>query len=129
MPEQLQRPLSAITIMSSASSSLNVELESNLQSLCDNYLEQSYIQLKILCIEQVKKPGKDHSKLFKLILESQLTLRMRQFLIRELVYEATRFKRVKLVEALGKFSSLLTQITSASISPPKEETNEEKMSE
>lgn len=128
MPEQLQRPLSAITIMSSASSSLNVELEANLQSLCDNYLEQSYIQLKILCIEQVKKPGKDHSKLFKLILESQLTLRMRQFLIRELIYEATRFKRVELVQSLGKFSSLLTQIASASISPPKEETNEEKMS-
>jgi hypothetical protein len=110
--QQLLRPVSAISNISSVSSFTNdadLNLFSN-SALCDNYLEQCYIQLKILCIEQIKKPGKDHSGLFKLINDSQLTLRMRQFLIKELVYESTRFKRFGLIQYLMKFSSLLNQI-------------------
>jgi 3-hydroxyisobutyrate dehydrogenase-like beta-hydroxyacid dehydrogenase len=85
----------------------------NSSDLCDNYLEQSYIHLKILCIEQVKRAGKDHSRLFELIQESQLSIRMRQFLLKELVYEAQRFKRSNLVQAMMKYANLLQQLAQA----------------
>lgn len=109
------RPLSAVSIVSSSSHSN--EMDANLfssSSLCDNYLEQCYIQIKILCIEQIKKPGKDHSKLFQLIHESQLSFRMKLFLIKELSFEASRFKRNSLIQLLIKYSSLLQQMVTAS---------------
>ena len=116
------RPISVSSTSSSSSSSSGAsnELEMNLNflnpnisSLCDNYLEQSYIQLKILCVEQVKKPGNDHSRLFQLIHDSHLTLNMRQFLIKELIFEASRFRRSNLIELLINFSSILHQLAIA----------------
>lgn len=124
------RPQSAQSLSLESNSTSNDQLDQNLSSLCDNYLEQSYVQLKILCLEKVKKPGKDYSDILQLINESQLTIRMRLFLIRELTYEASRFKRQALIKVLAKFASLLTQIgerdTSvstqpAAISPAKDE--------
>ncbi|CAF0781944.1 unnamed protein product [Brachionus calyciflorus] len=109
------RPLSAISIVSTSSNSN--EMDNNFipsSALCDNYLEQSYIQIKILCIEQIKKPGKDHSKLFQLIHESQLTNRIKLFLIRELTYEANRFKRANLIQLLIRYSNLLQQLSMTS---------------
>ena len=110
------RPLSSAS--SSSSSGLSTDVEVNLKflnnssvsSLCDNYLEQSYIQLKILCVEQIKKPGKDHARLFQLIHDSQLSLNMRQFLARELMFEAARFRRTHLIQLLIKFSNILQQL-------------------
>jgi hypothetical protein len=85
-------------------------------ALCDNYLEQSYIQLKVLCIEQIKKPGKEHSRLFQLIQDSPLTLRLRYFLLRELAHEASRFKRFGLVQLMSKYAGLLQQLANATVS-------------
>lgn len=111
-------------------SSSNDMFDSNAGSaLCDNYLEQSYVQLRILCLEELKKPGKDYSRLLHLINDSQLTLRMRHFMVRELIYEASRFKRASLIQLLIKYAALISQIAlaaeSASDSPPvKEEVDE-----
>ena len=69
-----------------------------------------YIQLKIFCIEQIKKPGNEHSRLFQLIQDSQLTVKMRIFLIKELIYEAGRFKRTNLIKLLNKYSNILDKI-------------------
>lgn len=124
MSEQVQLKQDIRPVSSSSSSSLSNsnEAEFNLisssNSLCDNYLEQSYIHLKILCIEQIKKPGKDHSRLFQLIHDSQLTLRMRQFLIKELIYEASRFKRYHLIQLLMKFSSILQSMSNNNNATP-----------
>lgn len=121
---QQVRPLSASSNSSSTSSSSKEAIDTNpiinARYLCDNYLEQSYIQLKILCIEQVKKPGKDYSKLFELLQTSQLTIRMRQFLIKELIHEAQRFKRAQLVESMNKYSNLLNQLDTVSVTPSNE---------
>lgn len=117
---QLVRPVSVVSNLSSLSS-LNTELDPNLlnnSALCDNYLEQSYIQLKILCIEQIKKPGRDYSELFRLINNSEMTIRMRQHLIRELAYEATRFKRFTLIQYLVRFSNLLNQLANTTTPLP-----------
>lgn len=123
-PIQQARPASASSNSSSTSSSSNEAIELNpiigSTSLCDNYLEQSYVQLKIMCIEQVKKPGKDHSQLFQLLQNSQLTIRMRQFLIKELIHEAHRFKRTQLVDLMNKYSNLLTQLNVTSVTPNSE---------
>jgi hypothetical protein len=114
------RPQSASSTSSTSSSGLSNELEMNfnflnpnVSSLCDNYLEQSYIQLKILCLEQIKKPGSDHSRLFQLIHDSHLTLSMRLFLVKELIFEASRFRRSHLIELLIKFSNILQQLAIA----------------
>lgn len=111
--------------MLSPSVSTTSELDENQSSLCDNYLEQSYVQLKILCLEKVKKPGRDFSKIFQLINESQLTTRMRLFLVRELTHEASRFKRQSLINKLAKFANLLNRMNERSVSTsmptPKEE--------
>lgn len=111
--------------MSSTSASTSNDLDTNLSSLCDNYLEQSYVQLKILCLEQVKRPGKYYNRILRLINESQLTTQMRLFLIRELIYEASRFKRQGLILVLTKFANLLSQIAErSSVTPtPKDENN------
>ena len=82
-------------------------------ALCDNFIEQSYIQTKILCIEQIKRSGVEHSQLFKLIHESHLTFRMKTFLIKELIYEAVRFKRSNLALYLAKFAVINQQIQQA----------------
>ncbi len=106
--QQSLRPLSAVSTAS------NEMIEnSNLATMnnfCDNFIEQSYVQLKILCVEQIKKPGRDYSSLFSLIQNCQLSIRMRLFLLKELLYEATRFKRLKLIESINKYSDLLQQI-------------------
>jgi hypothetical protein len=119
-PEEIkqERPISAISMISSSESGAMIDTD-----LCDNHLEQSYVQLKILCIEQIKKPAKDHSSLFKMIYESPLTLRLRQFLVKELVYEAARFKRLNLINSMNKFSTLMQQIAdkSRSSATPKNE--------
>lgn len=117
----------SVSVMSSTSASTSNDLDTNLSSLCDNYLEQSYVQLKILCLEQVKRPGKDFNRILKLINESQLTTQMRLFLIRELIYEASRFKRQGLALVLTKFANLLSQIAERSsvTSTPKDENNTE----
>ena len=122
------RPMSAISVISSSSHSN--ETDFNLLSssaLCDNYLEQCFIQIKILCIEQIKKPGKDHSKLFQLIHESQLTYRMKLFLIKELAYEASRFKRNNLIHFLVKYSNLLQQMVSSQRSASNQSRNTPKL--
>ena len=77
-----------------------------------------YIQLKIFCIEQIKKPGNEHSRLFQLIQDSQLTVKMRIFLIKELIYEASRFKRYHLIQLLMKFSSLLQSMSNNNNATP-----------
>jgi len=110
---QHQRPLSASSSSSSSSSSSNEQTDFNgnvSSSLCDNYIEQSYIHLKILCVEKIKKPGQDYSDLFELIQNSQISIRMRLFLLKELVYEAMRLKRCKLIDSMNKYGELLEQI-------------------
>ena len=127
--QQSLRPVSAASSTSSSSGLSNdVEmtlkfLNSNGSSLCDNYLEQSYIQLKILCIEQIKKPGKDHTRLFQLIHDSHLTLNMRQFLTKELVFEAARFRRSELIQLLRTFSHMLQRLAvlNTQVNAPKTE--------
>lgn len=122
------RPLSAVSVVSSSSHSN--ETDFNLYSssaLCDNYLEQCYIQIKILCIEQIKKPGKDHSRLFQLVHESQLTFRMKLFLIKELAFEASRFKRNNLIHFLVKYSNLLQQMVANQRSASNQSRNTPKM--
>jgi len=109
---QHQRPLSASSTSSSSSSSSNEATDFNgnvSSSLCDNYIEQCYIHLKVLCLEKVKRAGQDYSELFELIQNSQLSTRMRLFLLKELVYEAGRFKRTKLIESINKYGELLEQ--------------------
>lgn len=108
---QHQRPNSASSDSSSSNEATDINFNLT-NSLCDNYVEQSYVHLKILCIEKVKKPGRDHSELFNLIQNSQLTTKMRLFLVKELIYEATRFKRVKLIESMNRYSDLLQQLQS-----------------
>lgn len=112
--QQQPRPASASS-NSSSSNEATTDFNSNLisSSLCDNYIEQSYVHLKVLCLEKVKKPGRDYSELFGLIENSQLSTRMRLFLLEELIYEATRFKRVKLIESMHKYSELLQQLQQA----------------
>ena len=63
-----------------------------------------------MCVEKVKKPGRDYSELFGLIQNSQLSTRMRLFLIKELIFEASRFKRAKLIESMKGYSELLQQL-------------------
>jgi hypothetical protein len=113
--QQQPRPASASSHSSGSSNEATTDYNSNLisSSLCDNYIEQSYIHLKILCLEKVKKPGRDFSELFGLIENSQLSIRMRLFLLKELTYEATRFKRTKMVETINKYSELLQQLQQA----------------
>lgn len=112
--EHQNQPRSASAISGVSSSSLsNDPTDMNLFSgtnFCDTYMEQSYIQLKIFCIEQIKKPGNEHSRLFQLIQDSQLTVKMRIFLIKELIYEAGRFKRTNLIKLLNKYSNILDKI-------------------
>ena len=119
---QQQRPISANSNSSSSSSSnealdINPIISSTSECLCDNYLEQYYVQRKKLCIEQVKKTGQDYSELFRLLHSSLLTPRMIQFLINELIHEASRFKRNNLIESMNKYSSLLAQLNTASVTP------------
>ena len=124
--EIIQRPISSTSNISSTSSSSatnNIEFESNSTSLCNNYLEQSYVLLKILCLEQIKKPGKDYYELFQLINDSQLTLRIRQFLVRELIYEASRFKKTDLIQKLNKFYYLINEIGENKSNSPNDEIN------
>jgi hypothetical protein len=118
----LSDALRSMSVLSGAFSSPNelllmtaVGSASGFSALCDNYLEQSYIQLKILCMEQVKRPGKDHARLFQLIQEAPLTIRLRCFLLRELAHEAARFKRTQLVQLLNKYASLLLQLASVTL--------------
>ena len=40
-----------------------------------------------------------------------------QFLINELIHEASRFKRNNLIESMNKYSSLLAQLNTASVTP------------
>lgn len=120
--QQQQRPISANSNSSSSSSSnealdINPIISSTSECLCDNYLEQYYVQRKKLCIEQVKKAGQDYSELFSLLHSSLLTPRMIQFLINELIHEASRFKRNNLIESMNKYSSLLAQLNTASVTP------------
>lgn len=82
----------------------------NSSALCDNYLEQTYIQQRILCIEQIKRPGREYTRLFQLMNDAPLSLRMKLLLIRELCFEASRFKRAHLIEMLNKYASLLQQL-------------------
>ncbi len=108
------RSHSAISGVSSSSQSneagvLNLFLSNEI--LCDNYLEQSYILEKRLCIEQIKKPGNEYSGVFQRINNSPLTVKMRMFLVKELVYEASRFKRTKLIKLLNTYHSLLSQLS------------------
>lgn len=106
------RPVSATSLLSSNEADSN--MASTSMALCDNFIEQSYIQTKILCIEQIKRSGVEHSQLFKLIHESHLTFRMKTFLIKELIYEAVRFKRSNLALYLAKFAVINNQIQQAS---------------
>jgi hypothetical protein len=117
------RPISVASGAFSSPSELLLDANSLLtgmsgcsSALCDNYLEQSYIQLKVLCMEQIKKPGKEYSRLFQLIQESPLTVRLRYFLLRELAHEASRFKRFSLVQLLSKYAGLLQQLANATVS-------------
>ena len=103
------RPLSSLSILSSGDSQMPLSTE-----LCDNYIEQSYIQTKILCIEQIKRPSREHSQLFQYVHESHLTTRLKLFLIKELIFEASRFKRHELIKHLTKFAILIQQYALAS---------------
>ena len=112
LPQQSPQQTRPLSSMSTSSTDSTVATT----CLCDNYLEQSYVQLKVLCVEEIKRPGRDHSKLFQLIQNSQLSIKMRQFLIKELIYDAQRFKRVKLVDLMTKYNQLLSELEDKS--PP-----------
>ena len=104
------RPVSSLSILSSGDS----QMPPLATEMCDNYIEQSYVQTKILCIEQIKRPSREHSQLFQFVYESHLTTRLKLFLIKELIFEASRFKRHELVKHLTKFAILIQQYALAS---------------
>lgn len=113
------RPLSAASNDSSSSSSNEAcDMASvpiiSMNDLCDSYMEQSYVHLKLLCIEQIKRPGRDYLSLFRMLekCRSQLTIRLLQFLIKELIFEAERFKRNELIQQLNRYSELLDNLRS-----------------
>ncbi|RUS76673.1 hypothetical protein EGW08_015563, partial [Elysia chlorotica] len=60
-------------------------------------------QLKILVTKEVKRPGRNHSKLFEQLTSIRGSLKMQIDFVREIIHEAKRFKRKFLVQELEKY--------------------------
>lgn len=60
-------------------------------------------QLKILVTKEVKRPGKNHSKLFEQLTSIRGNLKMQIEFVKEIIHEAKRFKRKLLVQELEKY--------------------------
>ena len=95
---------------SSAASSASASLVVTTTYYCDNYMDKTYGKLKTRCVEQIRRPGNEQTRLLELINDSPLTLKMRLFLIRELIYEASRFKRADLIHTMSRYSNALQEL-------------------
>ncbi|CAH1782053.1 unnamed protein product [Owenia fusiformis] len=67
-------------------------------------------KLKIELIKQVKRPGKDYSAIFQNLDSLKGSIDMKCLVIREVINQAIRFKRRRLVEELDEFESSLVRL-------------------
>lgn len=72
------------------------------QNTIDSYLHQSYIDLKRICLREIRnsRDKKIFENLKKFIHEAKFTFKLKQFFIQELIYEASRFRCHDLIENL-----------------------------
>jgi hypothetical protein len=72
------------------------------QNIIDSYMHQNYIDLKRACLREIRncRNKRIFENIKKIIHEAKFTLKLKQFFIKELTYEASRFKLNDLIDTL-----------------------------
>ncbi|GAB1600442.1 integrator complex subunit 6-like [Argonauta hians] len=69
-------------------------------------------KLRIILYKELRKPGKNYDKFFQYLNSMKGTLNMKVKFIKDLVVEASRFKKRRLIEHLEKFELSMTECES-----------------
>ncbi|KAK8731732.1 hypothetical protein OTU49_007447 [Cherax quadricarinatus] len=75
-------------------------------------------ELKVICFKLVKKPGRDFRRLFDQLNTVQGSYESRLKMVKDIVHEASRFKRHSLVKLLFQFLDSMTSTEKGTVTRP-----------